>query len=156
MYLNPHFYSNIQKIHQRTFFKVFPKVFYFSFDIFISMYRMNILSLPMNKSMLGHHFQYPEQCVATISHRSAAIWSKSFDSKPFEMRKSKFWRIPEILLLCSFDSKFTRNSLWVTVDDRYVSLLLFIMFYYCNYSSVKKWSYTKHETGNIKGKIRYF
>ena len=119
MYLNPHFYSNIQKIHQRIFCKVFLKVFYFSFDIFISMYRMNTISLPMNKSMLGHHFQYPEQCVATISHISAAIWSKSFDSKLFEMRKSKFWRITEILVWCSLDLKFTLQQ---PLSDRRWSL----------------------------------
>ena len=117
MYLNPHFYSNIQKIHQRIFFKVFPKDFYFSSDIFISMYRMDIIFSPMNTSMFGHHFECTEQCVVTISHRSAVIWSKSFDSKPFEMRKSKFWRIAEFLLSCSFDYKFTlqlplRNRRW--------------------------------------------
>ena len=98
--------SHIQqcaKIHQRTFSSVSIEVSQLCFDIFISMYRMDIIFSPMNTSMFGHHFECTEQCVVTISHRSAVIWSKSFDSKPFEMRKSKFWRIAEFLLSCSFD-----------------------------------------------------
>ena len=91
----------------KNLFSSFSKDFNFSFDIFVSLYCMNIISLLMNKTMLGHHSWCQERCVTTISHRSAAIWSKSFDSKSVEIRNSKFWRILEILLSCIFDSKFT-------------------------------------------------
>ena len=72
------------KIHQRTFLKVCFKVFYFSFDICISIYCMNLISLPMNKAMLGHRFKYQDCCVLTISRRFKAMWSESFDSQLFE------------------------------------------------------------------------
>ena len=57
----------------KNLFSSFSEDFNFSFDIFISLYRMNIISLLMNKTMLGHHSECQEQCVPTISHRSAAI-----------------------------------------------------------------------------------
>ena len=77
------------KVHQRTFFKVSFKVFHFSFDIFISIYRMNLISLPMKKYMLGHRFKYQERCVPTISRRFKASWSQSFDPQLFQMKFSR-------------------------------------------------------------------
>ena len=77
------------KIHQRTFFRVSFKVCQFSFDIFISIYRMNLISLSMNQAMLGHRFKYQELCAPTISCRFKAIWSQSFDAQLFQMRFSR-------------------------------------------------------------------
>ena len=76
------------KIHQRTFLKVSFKVFYFSFDILISIYCMNLISLPMNKAMLGHRFKYQALYVPTISRKFKAIGRKSLGSQLFEMRIS--------------------------------------------------------------------
>ena len=76
------------KIHQRTFLKVSFKVFYFSFDILISIYCMNLISLPMNKAMLGHRFKYQALYVPTISRKFKAIGRKIFLSQLFEMRIS--------------------------------------------------------------------
>ena len=77
------------KIHQRTFSRVSFKVSQFCFDIFISIYRMNLISLSMNQAMLGHRFKYQELCVPTISCRFKVIWSQSFDPQLFQTRFSR-------------------------------------------------------------------
>ena len=77
------------KIRQGTLFKVSFKVFHFSFDIFISMYRMNLISLTINKAMLGHRFKYQVRCVPRIFCGFETIWIQSFDSQPFQMRFSR-------------------------------------------------------------------
>ena len=81
------------KVHQRTFFRFSSKFFYISFDILISIYRMDLISLPMDKAMLQNRFKYQDCCVPTISRRFKAIWSQSFDPQLFEMRFSKILQI---------------------------------------------------------------
>ena len=77
------------KIHQRTFFRVSFKVSQFCFDIFISIYRMNLISLSMNQAMLGHRFKYQERCVPTISCRFKTIWCEYFELQLFQMKFSR-------------------------------------------------------------------